>query len=622
MELTKNKYFPFFIIFLATVFFYLPIFINPKLFLDRNNDLQEFFYPIIHFVKNQILINHQVPFWNNVFFGGTPLLPDPQSPLFYIPNVIFLLLPIGLGFIISSFLHSIFAGIGVYLTSRDGFGLSKTASIFAATIYIISPKFAGYLEAGHFGLITAWAFLPFIVFCIIKLTKYPNFKWSIILAFLLSGLFFSHLPTFFIALAFSTVLLYFSIRNRKSAKKNLIFFVLGIFIVLVLTSVTLFPQLSWMNKTTRSMLLLERDVYPKWTSKYEFVKLATIPWISGTESIKMIETEKTISLGFLTLVFALIGFLKLTRKKRLILFISITTISLIALNNASPIYPILLSQDLYVLTRVSTRVWFAAVLIIVFLSSFGFDILQKENKKISCILGIFAIIELLYVSWTIISKPIKNQPNYVSGEIISKIKQDKEKFRVFCLNRCISQKTAAEEGIELTEGYGTLQQTNYYSYFTQLSQSYFNKYSLSLPPFEIFLYEKLQPLALTLADFNIKYIISPHELTDKNFLLVMKDDKYFLYKNNIAKPRAYFLTSNENKKNIKAPIIEYLPNKIVIDTSSYLSDTIILAEVYNPNWKAYLNGKEKSEVEEYSKIMRSVKIKPDTNFVVFKYKPF
>ena len=617
----KNKYFPFFIIFIATLIFYLPIFINPKLFLNRNNDLQEFFWPLIYFVKNQIITNHQLPFWNNVFFGGTPLLPDPQSPLFYIPNVIFLILPIGAGFIVSSLFHSILAGIGTYFASKDGFGLSKTASIFAAIIYITSPKFAGYLEAGHFGLITAWAFLPFVVYCLIKLTKSPSFKWSVLLAISFAGLFSSHILTFLITLVFSFGFLILSNKSLKSFKKSLIYFIVGLLFTFGLTSVSLLPQLSWKNQTTRSMLISERDVYPKWLSKFEFIKLAVVPWANGIEGLRAVETEKAISLGLPTLILALIGFLKLSRKNKVLLFLAVTIISLITLNNASPIYKLLLSQDLYVLTRVSTRVWFAAVLITVFLAAYGFDKLQKENRKIEYLLGSLAIAELIFISWSIISKPIPSQSKYAPEKIINQIKKDTGKFRVFCLNRCIPQKTAAEEGLELVEGYGTLQQINYYNYFIQLSQSYFNRYSLSLPPFEIYLYEKLQPYAPTLAEFNVKYVISPHELTDKNFSLVTKDNGYFLYENTIVKPRAYFLTDNNNK-NIEAPIIKYLPNRIVIDTSKQLSNTVVLAEVYNPNWKAYLNGKEETKIEEYSKVMRLVKIKLDTNFIVFRYKPF
>jgi len=622
MNWVKNKYFPFFAIFLAVLFFYLPIFLKPNILLNRGNDLQEFFWPIIHFVKNQIITNRQLPFWNNVFFGGTPLLPDPQSPLFYLPNVIFLIFPIGIGFIASFFLHSIIAGVGTYFASKNGFKFSKTASIFAAIIYAVSPKFAGYLEAGHFGLITAWAFLPFVVLCLVKLTKSPKLKWSLVLAICLAGLFFSHLLTFLIALVFSFGFLILSCKKFDSLKKSFIYFVLGLLLTFGLTSISLLPQLSWKDQTTRYMLLFERDVYPKWTSKLEFIKSAGIPWTGGTKSLKTIETEKTISLGLFTLILALIGFLKLSKKNKVLVLFAATIISLIALNNASPIYKLLLSQDLYVLTRISTRVWFAVVLITTFLAAYGFDKLQKEKRKIGYLLGVLVLAELMFISWSIISKPIASQSKYVSEKIINQIKKDTSRFRVFCLNRCISQKTAAEEGLELTEGYGTLQQINYYHYFIQLSQSYFNKYSLSLPPFEIYLYEKLQPHAPTLAEFNVKYVISPHELTDKNFLLITKDNGYFLYENIIVKPRAYFLTRNGDNKNIEAPITKYLPNRIHVDTSKHLSETVVLAEVYNPDWYAYLNGKEKTRVEEYSKVMRLIKIKPDTSFIVFKYRPF
>ena len=436
------------------------------------------------------------------------------------------------------------------------------------------------------------------------------------------GTFFSHLLTFLIALVFSFGFLILSCKKFDSLKKSFIYFVLGLLLTFGLTSISLLPQLSWKDQTTRYMLLFERDVYPKWTSKLEFIKSAGIPWTGGTKSLKTIETEKTISLGLFTLILALIGFLKLSKKNKVLVLFAATIISLIALNNASPIYKLLLSQDLYVLTRISTRVWFAVVLITTFLAAYGFDKLQKEKRKIGYLLGVLVLAELMFISWNIISKPLTNEPNYASEKIINQIKKDTGKFRVFCLNRCISQKTAAEEGLELTEGYGTLQQINYYHYFIQLSQSYFNKYSLSLPPFEIYLYEKLQPHAPTLAEFNVKYVISPHELTDKNFLLITKDNGYFLYENIIVKPRAYFLTRNGDNKNIEAPITKYLPNRIHVDTSKHLSETVVLAEVYNPDWYAYLNGKEKTRVEEYSKVMRLIKIKPDTSFIVFKYRPF
>ena len=134
---TMKKYLPYIVIFLTTIFLFAPIFINPDILLNRGNDLTEFFWPIFLNTKKSILIYYQLPFWNNVFFGGTPLLPDPQSFLFYIPNIIFLVLPMNVGFIVSFILHIFLAGVGMYLLTNKTLKFSSTASLFSAIIYIL-----------------------------------------------------------------------------------------------------------------------------------------------------------------------------------------------------------------------------------------------------------------------------------------------------------------------------------------------------------------------------------------------------------------------------------------------------------------------------------------------------
>src|SRR3990167_3712153 len=95
-------------ILLVTTFVYLPFLSNPALLLARDNDLTEFFWPLIYYIKTNILDYAQIPYWNNLFFSGTPLLPDPQNPTWYFPNMIFLLLPIDTAFFITFISHSIF----------------------------------------------------------------------------------------------------------------------------------------------------------------------------------------------------------------------------------------------------------------------------------------------------------------------------------------------------------------------------------------------------------------------------------------------------------------------------------------------------------------------------------
>lgn len=605
---------------LAVTLVYLPIFVNPDLLLARGNDLQEFFWPIYYFVKNQILNNHTLPLWNNLFLSGTPLLPDPQAPLFYLPNIIFLFLPIGVGFIVSSFLHTLFGGIGAYLLARSGLRLSKNASLFAAILYIITPRLAGFLEAGHFGLMAASAWLPFVFLATIKLARPSDQgfnikgKWSVLLAISLDGLFYTH-PTTFIPAAILSSTVFGLILLLSKPKKTLFascrYFFLGGILTFGLVAISLLPQLEWLPETSRFVLANDRQVWPIWQSVGEFLGAIFAPWAQGKQAMLDLDSEKWLVLGIFPSILAILGFLKTRKWVKVSLLISVMTTAVLALNNTSPFYPLLLNQDWYVFGRVSTRIWFVAILITVYLASYGYQILEKKEKtkSLAKIIAFLAIVELLTISWMRISKPIPDTSRFATREVYEFLAKDKERFRVFCVNRCLSQKEAAKYGLELIEGYSTLQQMNYYRHAWQLTGTYWNYYTLAIPPIGSYKFEKLQPDAKSLGEYNTKYVISPHQLDDANFELQETIESYLIYQNKLVKPRA------------EVPISIYMPNHIRVDTSNYQLKNLVLSEVYSPGWKAYLNGEEEVSVQETPIAQRLVDIKPDTKFVDLKYQP-
>lgn len=602
---------------LVVFIFYLPILTGVVNILERGNDLQEFFWPIFHFSKNQILENHTLPFWNNLIFSGSPLLPDPQSPLFYPPNIIFLFLSLGQGFIASFLLHTLLGGIGMYLCARQGFGFSKIASLFCASLYIVTPKLAGYLEAGHFGLVTSWAFLPFVILATLKLSKKPSFNWSILLGVGLAGIFYTHLLTFLISAVSVVVLWVFLLLAREKGRlQNPLPFFLSFVVTFGLIAITLLPQLRWIDHTTRLLLLSDRDVYPKWISTKEFLAAIFWPW----STINQTDSEKVLALGAITGLLALFGFWHLKRRTKVVIVVPGAILLALSLNNASPLYSLLLSQDWYVLLRVATRIWFLPTLAVILLAGYGFHCLEKKTKKWAFLLATLSVVELLALSWLRFSTPIPNQSKYAPREVYEFLQKDKERFRVFCLNRCLSQRDAARAGLELVEGYATLQQVNYYQYSMQLAQAFWKRYTLSIPPFEIYHFQELQPYPPTLADFNVKYVISPHELTKPWFILEEKIGQYLIYRNTIVQSRTYFLTDGTQPFG-EAKILVYTPNKIIVDTSSKTSGQLVLAEVFSPGWTAFLDGEEETPIEEYQKIMRLVNLKQETRFVEFKYLP-
>ncbi len=604
------------IILIADLLFYIPVLLNPNLVLERGNDLQEQFWPAFYFIKQQILVNHQFPLWNNLWFSGMPLLQDPQLSFFYLPNIIFLLFPIGSTFIITFLLHIFWGALGIYFISRKILKLSEISSLFTVLLFIFSPKLAGFLEAGHPGLIESYSWIPYVIMGTLMLAKSHQKIWILLLSISLSAIFFTHTIIFLIALTSSLILYTICILPHIKQFKS---FLISLSFAFGFMAITLLPQLEWSKLTTRFLLLSIRDVYPKWNSIEEFLKNIFIPWINGTEIWK-IDSEKWIPIGLIVSILSIFGFLGLKRKIKLIILTTVTLITISVLNNISPLNRLLITQDWYVLMRVSTRLWFIILFIIIFLAGLGLDrIISKFNSKVAYLIIILSIVELISFSWFYLIKPTEKL-ELAPESIYQFLENDPEKFRVFCTTKCLSQKKSAEYGLELIEGYNTIQQINYYKQAWQLMGGYWNYYTLSIPPMGIYNFEQLQPDPVSLGAYNVKYIISTHKLTNTEFIFKKRFGDYLIYQNNMFLPRAYFWTDDQ-KPSAKAPINYYSPNHIQVNTSSHQTQRIVLSEVYSPGWVAYLNGKSKVTVQQKPDALRLVDIKSDTQFVDFKYQP-
>lgn len=619
----KNEKIIIFVLLAIIFLLYLPILAKPELILNRGNDLQEQFWPIFYFINKHLWADHQLPLWNNVFLSGTPILPDPQFSLFYPGNFLFYVFPTSWAFIIYFLLHGFLGGMGVYLLTKRVFNFSKNASLFTVALYIFTPIHAGYIEAGHYGLIGSSAYLPFLLLAVIKQSKEFKAKWILLWAISLAGLFFTHSINFALATVVSILIfIYLSFKRLSSHVLLGIFGTLSVVVILTfgLTAVTLLPQLEWLPSTTRSLLLNDRDVYPKWEGKKEFLATVFAPWVQDKNKIWETDTEKWIALGIFPTLLALYGLSKTPKRITFGALVLITTVLLVSLNNISPLYPLLLKFNWYVFMRVATRVWFIPILALAILAGLGFDSILKKNKPLGYIIAFFALAETLALSWLWLEKPPNDQSNFVPEKVYQYLASDKDRFRVFCVTRCLSQKKASQYNLELAEGYNTLQQKNYFKHSWQLMGGYWNYYTLAIPPIGVYHFEKLQPDARSLGEFNVKYIISPYRLIDKNFVLVKQIENSLIYKNKQVLPRSYFWTE-DLKPASEARVIQYTPNFIRVDTNQNKTTRLVIAEVYSPGWKAYLNGKEEVRVQEKPNTLRLVDIKPDTRFVDFKYEP-
>ncbi|MBI3397339.1 hypothetical protein HY045_02585 [Candidatus Woesebacteria bacterium] len=598
--------------------FYLPSLLNSHLLLNRNNDLETFFWPLYSYVKNQILINKQIPFVNNMYFAGTPLLSDPQTPYFYLSNLIFLFLPTDLAFLITFFVHSVFAGFSMFICAKKGFNLSAKSAFISGVIFMSSPKFAGYLEAGHVGLIYSWPWIPLVLLCLIKIAQKPTVRTSVFFGICVSSIFFTHLVTFLIVSSISLVFLGYSLltkitTNKKSAILSL---TLGYLITFGFVAISLFPQIEWSNQSTRFLLLKDRDVYPKWETYKEFAVNVVSPMLGK----KYPDSEKLIPIGIFEAIALSVLFVKSNHKVKALSLGIFTTILILALNNKSPLYPLLLNVDYYSLLRVATRFWFIMVLFM----SLGIGYLYeniKINKVLLEALIIATIAEQILTSWWYYSKPIIQQTNLAPVSILDNIKLDKSLYRVMCTTRCISAKDALDNNVELIEGYNTVQQINFYKEAWQLTGKYWNYYTLSIPPFGTFLTEKLNPAPLDLGEFNVKYLISPYPLSSTNLTFLIKNSGYYIYKNLLFKDRVYL--TNDNLNQTKSLILNLnTPNHKIIEVPQG-SDLkkLMFSQVYSKGWRAYLNDKKEALIQERPNTLMAIDINSDTRSVELIYKP-
>lgn len=629
-RLTENLYI---LILIAVISVsYILIFIDPALVLSRNNDLQNVFWPVFYFIRQQIQIQHTLPLWNNLFLSGTPLLPDPQFSLFYPPNLLFMIFPTNLAFIAYFFIHSIIGSLGMYWLSRKAFNFSKPISLFTTLMYLFSPKMAGFLEAGHFGLFASFAWLPFILLSSIKLTQKTNILWAILLSVSLAAIFYTHTVMFVLVSAVTFIMvtiLLFSQNLNKSARNltvgisSLLSFLMSFIMVVGLIAVTLLPQIEWLPETTRFLLLQVKETYPIWTSIKEFIQIVFLPFSIGIQGIWTTDSEKWIALGFIPSVLTGYGIWNLKRRFKILVVVLIGFSFIISLNNASHIYSSLLKMDWFVLMRVSTRIWFIPIMLVTILNGFALEKMREKRYRKSLILLIatLAILEEITLSAIYLRKPVAQDTNGAPAEIYSLLKQDPELFRVYCVNRCLSQQKAAENNLQLIDGYNTLIQKNFYQQSWQLTGAYWNYYTLSIPPVGTYTFEKPQPDPISLGEFNTKYIISPYPLTNNNINLKKQFNNYYLYENKLLRPRAYFLTNKNSAGFVEAPITKYTPNQIIIDTTSHAASSVILSEVYSKGWKAYLNGKTPAPIQETPNALRAVDIQSDTKYVAFKYEP-
>ncbi|MDF1512936.1 MAG: hypothetical protein P1S60_03905 [Anaerolineae bacterium] len=238
--------------------FYWDVLKAPAWTIVGGNDLNHMFRIWLEFARSSLSAG-RLPLWNPYLFSGYAFIADPQPALFYPPTWLSFILPAAKGLNLSLVFHIWWSAVGCTLWLRaihdtDKIPLSWASAMAGAAVYAFSGYTFARIQAGHMGVITTGAWLPWILFSLQKLTR--KHTWGgVACGSLCIGLSIlaGHTATFiYIALiAFAyTVFLTWQYPTEKRFTYLWMAFVMGC-LGLLLAGVQLLPTLHLLSSSTR-----------------------------------------------------------------------------------------------------------------------------------------------------------------------------------------------------------------------------------------------------------------------------------------------------------------------------------------------------------------------------------
>ncbi len=120
--------------------------------------------PWLVFLKRE-LIAGRLPTWNPYSFAGAPFWANGQSAPLFPLHLIFVLLPLQIGFVVLPWLRIVLAGCGAWLFARE-LGVSRPAALWATIAFPLSGMLVSFLL---FPMGNALALVPWVLWAVERL---------------------------------------------------------------------------------------------------------------------------------------------------------------------------------------------------------------------------------------------------------------------------------------------------------------------------------------------------------------------------------------------------------------------------------------------------------------------
>jgi hypothetical protein len=541
---------------------------------------------------------------------GETFIGNPLSTLLYPANLLFLILPVNISSVIYYAAHLIFASIATFFLAKS-FKFSEQAAFAVSVFYTFSNKLLLHISAGHITMVASFALFPAFFLGIRLLLLKPSFKALLLSSFSACFMLITYPTVLYYAVIF--VLLYsayflLSLKiGIENAKKILIWITSSLALAILLSAIFLIPQLEFAKLSTRSTLTIQDIAEPTWNLK-KLLSSLFFPFIY----FNSLDHEAFLYMGFVPLILAAKGFLKLKQHTKIILLVFGFISLLFVAGTSTPFFALAYKYfPLLKYSRVTTRLWFIVTMVVALLAGLGVEKI-KSKRLVYFLIAIFLTESLVISYLKIFSVPRLNFSNYKLYEYLS---QDKDLFRTYCTSYCFNPQQFFANKLQLLNGETPLQQTNSVNILQDAGNYDYSSFAVIFPPYQAWqVQDPPQPNSEVLKKANVKYVTSTYELN--GFQFIEKYQDVLLYKNNDYKPRYYFEKSNQN-----ILITKYSPNEVTLKFEPLQGTSrLVIAESYYPGWIALINNK-KYEIKLFDRYFKSVQVPTGTNQVTLKFLP-
>jgi uncharacterized membrane protein YfhO len=185
-----------------------------------------------------------IPLWNPFNFAGQPFWAAGQAGPLYLPNLLYVFLPVERATRLLYLLHELFAAYSmyglIYYLDKRRIGAVVGAVSFATCGFLIGHQV-------HTQMFDAFCWFPLLFYLFLRIIDSPSFQKTAVFAFCLAGEIYAGHPqiTFYICVSLSLYAFLYFIFNRKIPQKmkKLCYIATGIIFGLGLSAVSWIPTL-------------------------------------------------------------------------------------------------------------------------------------------------------------------------------------------------------------------------------------------------------------------------------------------------------------------------------------------------------------------------------------------